>query len=133
MKFTWKLVGVGTAAVLCFDTLASVASLKFGFPYAYASVGSILIYAALGFTAFRSGGISRSICVALLVESADATLGWWLSWQIGPGELPVAQRTITFIAVDVLFVFAVAIICALIGAGISRMAYGPRQQTAICK
>ena len=37
----WKIVGLGVLAVLAFDTVASFASVGFGFPYEYAAVGSV--------------------------------------------------------------------------------------------
>ena len=127
MNSFWRLVGLGVVAVLVFDTAASFASLRFDFPYGYASVGSILIYSTIGYLAFRGAGLKSSVGVALFVELVDATLGWGISWWIGPGALPEDQRTIPFIAVTAVFVVVFAVACAFVGAGVARVVHGPRQ------
>ena len=127
MNQFWKLVRVGIFVVLVFGTVASYSSLRFGFPYTYASVGSILIYSTIGYLGFRSAGLKSSVGAALFVELVDATLGWWISWWIGPGALPEDQRTIPFIAVTAVFVVVFAVACAFVGAGVARVMHGPRQ------
>lgn len=83
-----KVVLVGSCAVVAFDGLASVASLAFHFPYARATVGSCLLYLAIGFLAARARGTQR-IRVAAFAGAAcglvDSSLGWWISAIIGPG------------------------------------------------
>jgi hypothetical protein len=93
MSKFWKIVSAGVVAVLLFDTAASFAAKGLGFPYAYASIGSVLIYSMVGYFSFRWSGLVRAIGAAILVELVDATLGWFISWQIGPGALPTDQVT----------------------------------------
>ena len=125
----WKIVSFGVAAVLVFDTAASFASIGLGFPYAYASVGSVLIYALVGYFTFRRLGLVRAIGAAVLVELVDATLGWFISWQIGPGALPADQATTPIIATTIVLVVIFAAVCALIGSATARMLHGPRAET----
>lgn len=122
----WKIVGLGVLAVLAFDTAASFASVSFGFPYEYAAVGSVLIYATVGYLVFRRRGFFSAVGAALLVEVVDATLGWYISWQIGPGALPAEQATTAVIATTIVFVLIFAAVCAVIGSAIARAVHGPR-------
>ena len=122
----WKIVGFGVLAVLAFDTAASFASVSFGFPYGYAAVGSVLIYATVGYLVFRRRGFFSAVGAALLVEVVDATLGWYISWQIGPGALPAGQATTAVIATSIIFVLIFAAVCAAIGSAIARAVHGPR-------
>jgi hypothetical protein len=123
----WKTIGIGIAAVLVFDTLASLASVALHFPYAYASFGSVLIYASIGFTVFRRNGLGSAIVAALLVESVDATVGWGISWVIGPGAIQNGQANAIVIATTIGFVMLFAVACSLAGATASRIIQGPRR------
>ena len=122
----WKIVRLGVLAVLTFDTVASFASVGFGFPYEYAAVGSVLIYGTVGYVVFRRLGLLSAVGAALLVEVVDATLGWYISWQIGPGALPAEQTTTAVIATTIVFVLIFAAVCAVIGSAIARAVHGPR-------
>lgn len=122
----WKIVGLGVLAVLAFDTVASFGSVSFNFPYEYAIVGSVLIYGAVGYFSFRHAGLSSAVGAALLVEVVDATLGWYISWEIGPGALPAEQTTAAVIVATICFVFIFAAVCAVIGSAVARVAHGPR-------
>lgn len=127
----WKIVGLGVLAVLAFDTVASFASVGFGFPYEYAAVGSILIYATVGYLVFRRLGLFNAVGAALLVEVVDATLGWYISWQIGPGALPAGQATTAVIATTFVLVLIFAAVCAVIGSAIARVVHGPRAKATL--
>lgn len=121
MSKFWKTVGIGAVVVLLFDTVVSFASLVFSFPYSYASVGSFLIYATIGYFVFHSSSVRSCVGAALLVGLIDSTLGWFISWKIGPGVIPSTDATISMIAVTIIFVMVNAIICALFGAGIAQI------------
>ena len=125
-----KIVCLGAIGVLVFDALASFASLLVGFSYAYATVGSVIIYGIVGYFSFLTGGIGACIRAAILVELVDVTLGWGISWLIGPGAFPAQQRTVGTISLSVIFVFIFAVVCALLGAGVGRALRGPRRQNA---
>ena len=129
MNKLWKIVSTGIVAVLLFDTAASLAAKGLGFPFAYASIGSVLIYAMVGYFAYRRSGLVRAIGAAVLVELVDATLGWFISWQIGPGALPTDQVTPPIIATTVVTVLVFSAVCALIGAAIARVVHGRGART----
>lgn len=129
MSNFWKIVSLGAMTVLLFDIAASLASKGLGFPYAYASIGSVFIYALVGYFTFRRCGLVRAVGAAVLIEIVDATLGWYISWQIGPGALPADQLTPPIIATTIMTVLIFAAICALIGSAIARVIHGPRTET----
>jgi hypothetical protein len=85
-------VVVASLAVLALDTLGSLASKAFGFTYGSLAWGSLIIYAAAGFFAARSGGLRTAAQGGGAVALADATLGWAISWALGPGR-PAAGYT----------------------------------------
>ena len=89
--YQFKVVALGAAAVVAFDLLASLASRQFGFAYARATIGSYLIYAAIGFFAARapsSNPIGAAAIAAAIAGLVDASVGWAVSWVLGPGRLP---------------------------------------------
>ncbi|SRR5258707_10342379 len=77
---------VGAIAVLVLDTIGSFASRRFGFNYGSLRVISWVLRIGTGFFAARYGSISLSVLVGGIVAFIDATLGWYISWIIGPGR-----------------------------------------------
>jgi hypothetical protein len=130
MSQFWKIICLGAVAVLVFDTVASLASKELGFFYGYASIGSVLIYGSVGYFSYRKWGIGRAVGAAILVELVDATLGWSISWYIGPGALPTDQISTLVIVTTLAFAIAFAVICSLIGSAIARVLHGPRSATS---
>ena len=122
----WKITGLGVLAILVFDTLASLASLKFGFPYTNAIIGSILIYITIGYLMFRKGGFFVAIGSALLVQAVDGTFGWYISWQIGPGAMPPENVNITVLITIFVYVLIFAAVCSAIGTAIAFLLHGPQ-------
>ena len=78
----------GAIAVLAFDAIASVASQRLGFEYGSAAVGSGIIYTAIGFLAAGRGGVQAAALAGATMGLVDATLGWAVSWAIGPVQVP---------------------------------------------
>jgi hypothetical protein len=69
-------------------------------------------------------GPSSRVAAAVLVQLVDTTLGWFISWQIGPGALPEDQVKISIIGTTIVFVLSFAVICAFIGSAIARVLHG---------
>ena len=104
---TGKLIALGALAIVAFDLVASVASRAIGFQYSYAAVGSYLIYAAFGFMIGRRANVSAAAFGVAIIAGVEATIGWAVSWVIGPGALatgiPSAGRiVVTIIMVEVI-------------------------------
>ena len=129
MTYQVKVVLLGIIAVIGFDFLASFASRTFGFPYAAASIGSYCLYFAIGFAAARgaaSSAIQNAAAAGAFAGLADASIGWAVSWVVGPGRLPAGERlTVTaWLVTAILVTFLAASIAALGGL------LGRRQPTA---
>ena len=114
------IVAAGALSVILLDMVGSFASLRFGFNYGILSVGSFIIYGVIGYAVMSaSGRLRESIAAAVAVGAVDATLGWFLSWKIGPGEIPNAPlATIVVTALVVAVVIAGA--AGAIGAWLAR-------------
>ena len=107
--------------MLAFDAAASVASVALQFPYQYASVGSALIYVAFTFLAARKFGFWRGVLMGAALGCVDATLGWAISWAIGPGRVPPEQISLGIWAFTLASVVGIGTICGLIGAGMGAL------------
>jgi hypothetical protein len=126
-SYFWEVVHTGWISVLLFDIVASLASRSSGIPYVYASVGSFLIYATIGYLVFSRRGLEAAVGAALLVELVDATLGWFISWQIGPGALSILLFTQPIVLVAIIVaILLFAVISAVIGASVARAINGRR-------
>jgi hypothetical protein len=117
MSSVVKIVAYGVVAIVAFDTIASLASRSFGFPYVYATAGSWIIYAAVGFAIGRLAPISYAAIGVATVGFAEATVGWWFSWIIGPGRTKSGTLSTTQFVTALLSVIVMgAIIGAISGA-----------------
>ena len=110
----------GMAAVVVFDAIASFFSLGFGFNYAYAAFGSMVLYGAFGYWASRVTAISFSPFVGALMGIADASLGWLVSWNLGAGRLEPGALTFQAWSVTALQVILVAALCGLVGGVVGK-------------
>ena len=75
------------AFVVIYDIAASLASRSLGFNYAHASIGSLIVYAGSGAIAAKVAAFEQALLVGAVAGITDATLGWWISWKIGPGRI----------------------------------------------
>jgi hypothetical protein len=107
-----KIILGGIFGIVLFDGLASLASRSFGFPYVYATAGSWLIYAMVGFAIGRVAPISYAAAGVAFVALAESTIGWWLSWIIGPGRTKSGTINSTQVITAIV---GVVVIGALIG------------------
>ena len=115
MSYQLRVILVGVLAVIVFDAIAALASRRFGFAYAKATVGSALIYGTIGFLAARGSDASplqSAAFAAGIVGFVDASAGWGVSWIIGPGRLPggTAMTLERWLGAAV---FVVALACAI--------------------
>jgi hypothetical protein len=76
------------AAVLLFEAVASWVSRATGWSHSLSSIGSLAIYTAVAFQAGRRFGVQLAVGVTMLTATAESTLGWAISWAIGPGRQP---------------------------------------------
>src|SRR5437899_7118123 len=105
----------GAAAILLFDTVGSVTSRFFTFRYSRLEVGSFLIYFMVGFATARTSSPGAAMVAGALVAFVDATLGWGISWLVGPGRLADAQASTLRIVRTIATVTLYGALCGLLG------------------
>jgi hypothetical protein len=123
-----RIVTFGSISILIFDLIASSASRFFGFPYRQATIGSFLIYAIVGYVVARMADQNQLPFVLLagvLIGLTDATLGWGVSWLVGPGK-PKTTLTPARWIMTALVVMATSALLATIGAVVARLAGAKR-------
>jgi hypothetical protein len=81
-----RLILLSTCALLAFDVILAFASRFSGIKYSSASIFSFVLYALIGYIASRPETLLFGVLTATVCGAADASLGWWLSWIIGPGR-----------------------------------------------
>lgn len=114
-----KIILTGCIVILAFDTIGSLASLALSFPYSSLAPVSFLIYAIVGFIGTRYTNIKKGALAAGIVGLVEATLGWAISWIIGPGRLSEVPFWAIAVVFTVILVTITALIIGLLGGGIA--------------
>jgi hypothetical protein len=121
-----RIVLIGCAAVLAFDTAGAIAAEANDFDYEALWPGSFLIYAATAFLTARAAGNVRGGALAgLALAATDATFGWAISWLIGPGAPDPADRDAATVVVAALLVAATGAIIGAVAGLAGRRAARP--------
>jgi len=102
------------AGLLAFDILASLTSEASGLPYGWFSLGSGILYFLIGMRGTVRLGPKLALRAAILVATIDATLGWSISWIVGPGR-PLSPASPSALVVGALSVIVVGSVIALLG------------------
>lgn len=118
-KIKWE-ADAGVSTVIAFDTVGSLASLNFGFAYLWLIIGSFLIYVGVGFAASKYNGLIFAPLAGGITSVVDSTLGWYISWVIGPGR-PAMEMDLTAIVSTVIFVTLLGTTLGFIGGLIGRV------------
>lgn len=105
-------------SVLAFDTFASLASQTFQIEYGLFIFGSILIYLCVGFFGEKYGNLALAIITSALTGLIDSTLGWYISWIIGPGKI-LGELDFLVVFSTIVFTVLLASFFGLIGGLIS--------------
>ena len=107
---------IGPIVVVAFDTLASVAARTFDFDYSSLWPLSVLLAVTIAFLAGRDTGLVRAgVFAGLALEFANSTVGWAVSWLIGPGAPDPADRDALPVILTALAVTAVGAIEGFVG------------------
>ncbi len=120
MSVTRKIVLSGCLGIVAFDALASIASRLLNFPYPYATVGSFVIYAVVGFTAARISSVKAAALAGAMVGLTEATVGWGVSWLIGPGRVSNSGINLGTFVLTVILVSLVAGGIGAVGGAVGR-------------
>ena len=89
----------GCVAVILVDTIGSLISRTTGFPYGYFAIVSCAIYIAIGIIDGYARSARSAVISAFAVSLVDATIGWWVSWQLGPGRLTATSTARIYIVI----------------------------------
>jgi hypothetical protein len=88
MQAITRIIIFGAIAILAVDTVGSVVFADTGFPYIVFRYASFAIFAVVGVAAGRVAGRYLDVIAASgIVGLVDATLGMYISWEIGPGRM----------------------------------------------
>jgi hypothetical protein len=108
-----SLLLLSAASIVFYDALAAIGSRTMGFPYALASVGSVVLYVVIGAVAARLRSRQFGFIAGATTGIVDASGGWWVSWLIGPGRPSSGSINLTQWLVTAAVVATVA--CLLAG------------------
>lgn len=111
----FKFFALSSLSVIAFDALASIASVALGFPYSYAAFGSAVLYIVFAFFAARMFGFWTALLLGAVMGLTDVTIGWAVSWAIGPGRYDVGTLTPSDWIYTALFAAVLGAIYGLIG------------------
>ena len=81
-----RIVLGGMLGVFVFDAVGSFAAKGLGFAYSLLIPGSLLIYGTVAAMVARRRDWAMGLLAATLLALTDVTLGWAVSWLIGPGK-----------------------------------------------
>jgi hypothetical protein len=85
---TWQVIAIFGVVAIAFDAIwATIARAK-GYTYSKGAWVSFIIYTFAGFVAGQTGNAINGVISGAGVAFIEATIGWWVSWLIGPGRLP---------------------------------------------
>jgi hypothetical protein len=113
-------IAVSCIAVLLFDTtVASIAKFK-GIAYVWFTIPDLIMYFLIGLVLMRRLTSAPKVLIVLLTASiVEATLGWMISAEIGPGKL-VGETPVGFIF-DSLAAVVTTTAVGMLGVWISKL------------
>src|SRR5688572_23636113 len=109
MRRVVNIVMIGVITVLVYDAVTAAVSLGTGIAYTWFAIGSTGIAILFGFIAARRSQWYVGVVVGAVLGLVDSTLGWAISWSIGPGrpEPDMSSAEILFVIIFVTFETAV--------------------------
>lgn len=116
----WVILS-GATVISLYDGIGAFIALSIGFDYGWLAIGSFVFYVLFGFLAGRTSGWICGLAIGAFLGLIDSTLGWAISWTIGPGK-PSAVVNVLTVGVTIVFVTIVAAVLGLIGGLISLLA-----------
>jgi hypothetical protein len=119
-SLTPVLVG-GSLAIILFDTLGALASRTLAFSYYSLAPASYLIYAGAGFFGARRAGWAGACFAGAITGVAESTIGWGISWAIGPGRPPGGYTGFGPLLFTIILVTALAAVLGCVGGLVARL------------
>ena len=125
MRDIWWVAVVGAGAVLVLDTIGAIGALRLGFRYERLMPVSFALYALAGALVVRAGGSpADGAAVGAVLGLVDATLGWAISWWLGPGRPPAGAGAFGVVAAALVLVPLTAAALGWVGAHLFGIATG---------
>jgi hypothetical protein len=109
---------ISCLSILAFDIIASFVSLIFQIEYTLFSLGSTIICIGIGFFGEKYGNLVLAVLSTTIAGIVDSTLGWYISWIIGPGRME-GELDLIIVFSTIVFVVFISSIFGLIGGLIS--------------
>ena len=117
-----RFFALACAAVVVFDAVASFASLAIGFNYAHSVFGSAVLYVVFAYFCAKRFGFWRAVLLGAAMGLTDATLGWAISWAVGPGRPTEGTLAPSVFVLTAIAVVVLGALLGLIGGGIGAFA-----------
>ena len=111
---------VGAGMIVLFDLVASVIARRTRMPYGRFIAGSFAIYAVTGGHAVAFGGLPGAALAGMAVALAEGTVGWAVSWWLGPGRPPAELRTASNVSAAIVVVILTGAAVGALGGAIRR-------------
>lgn len=118
MRRLVRISVIASMVVLLYDAVASLVSLSAGIDYTWFVIGSAINALLFGFISGREGQWFDAGIVGAVMGLVDSTLGWTISWSLGPGR-PDSEMSISEIGFVVIFVTIDTAILAFVGSALS--------------
>jgi hypothetical protein len=109
-----QIVILGAVIICVVDAALSVISQQAQIPYSSFIPISILIVGIFGFVAARRCGLLFAPLCGAILGLVDSTIGWSISWYIGPGD-PGTEVSLLEIAYTIVMVTAMDAVFGFIG------------------
>ena len=115
-----QIVILGAVTVCVVDAVLAVISEQTQTPYSSFIPISILIVVIFGFVSARRCGLLFALLCGAILGFVDSTIGWSISWNIGPGD-PGVELSFSEIVYTVITVTAMDAVVGLIGGLFSKL------------
>ncbi|MGQ0541223.1 MAG: hypothetical protein ACT4O9_05140 [Blastocatellia bacterium] len=120
MKTFLLITLAGFVAVIAVSSFGALASRNLGFDYSWLIPISIAITAGVGFAVSKYVGLIYATFAGALIGLVNSTIGWYISWKIGPGDPQIETDALMIISV-IIMVVSLDMIIATIGGLAARI------------
>ncbi len=111
---------LGAIVVVVYDTLTAIISVATGISYSFFALGSFVISLTFGFLLGRAAKWYLGALSGAANGLVEATVGWAISWLIGPGK-PEFETDAVMIAIIVGLAINIGAVLGLIGGSLSLL------------
>jgi hypothetical protein len=120
MKRILSVLLIGITVILLYDTVSAVVSRSTGVDYGWFGFGSLAVYLIFGFLVAKRSSWINGMAAGAAIGLIESTLGWAISWMIGPGK-PSMDVNVFTIGLTVAFVTLSAAVVGLVGGLLSLL------------